>query len=227
MGKISDMVICDLRYITTVEQAQAIEEISDVVMLILPKDAPNEVMSAIAAIEKSDIVTEIQISKDALISTINGTTEINDSFFGNASESFLVINGMGIITQLKKQCSGTIILNGMLIINESIKDLINFNYASLNGSVIYAEFEAYKFYGNRFDIDADYLKYAKHKTAIIAGNKINIANDVTVEMLQACELQLIAGNRLVCRRELAGYIKTIATVGNKIEISDEEKDDND
>lgn len=227
MGKISDMVMCDLRYITTVEQARSIEEISDIVMLILPKDAPNEVMSAIAAIEKHDIVTEIQISKDALISTINGTTEINDSFFGSASESVLIINGIGIISQLKKQCSGTVILNGMMIINDNIKDLINFNFASLNGRVIYAEFDAYKFYANKFIIDADYLKYAKHKTALIAGNKIIVANDVTVEMLQMCELQLIAGNKVVCRRELAGYIKTIATAGNKIEISEAEEDDDD
>ncbi len=227
MGKISDMVMCDLRYITTAEQAQGIEEISDIVMLILPKDAPDEVMSAISAIPKHDIVTEMQISRDAMISTINGTTEINDGFFGKASESVLIINGIGIISCLKKQCSGTIILNGMLIISENSKDRIDFNYASLNGRIIYADFDAYNFHANKFVIDADYLKYAKNKTALIAGNKIIIADDVSVDMLQNKELQLIAGNKVVCRREIAGYVKTIATAGNKIALSEEEDDERD
>lgn len=226
MGKISDMVMCDLRYVTTIEQAKAIEEISDIVMLILPKDAPDEVMSAISAIPKHDIVTEMQISKDAMISTINGTTEINDGFFGKASESVLIINGIGIVCRLKKQCSGTVVLNGMLIISENSKDMADFNYASLNGRVIYADFDVYNFQANNSIIDADYLKYAKNKTAMIAGNNIIIAGDVSVEMLQDKDLQLIAGNNVVCRREIAGYVKTIATVGNKIVLSEEGHENN-
>jgi uncharacterized protein YlzI (FlbEa/FlbD family) len=227
MGKISDMVMCDLRYITSVEQAQAIEEISDIVMLVLPKDAPAEVMSAIAAIPKNDIVIEIPVSKDAKISTINGSAEINDAYFSSIHETLLVINGMGIITHVVNPCSGTIVLNGMMIINENVKDKLNLDFASVNGNIIYARFDEYKIYGNKFVVDSDFLKYVKHNTALIAGNKLVIAGDVTVEMLQESGIQLIAGNRVVCRREIAGYIKSVATVGNKIEISEDEDTDED
>jgi hypothetical protein len=227
MGKISDMVICDLRYISSVEQAQAIEKISDIVMLILPKDAPVEVMSAIAAIPKNDIVTEICVSRDAKISTINGSTEINDAYFSNTHESLLVINGMGIITRIKNPCSGTVILNGMMIINENLKDMLNLDFATVNGHIIYAKFDEYKFYGNDFIIDADFLKYVKRNTALIAGNNLNIADDVTVEMLQESGIQPIAGNNVTCRRKIAGYVKSVATAGNNIEISEDEDTDTD
>lgn len=227
MGTISDMVMCDLRYITTVEQAKAIEEISDIVMLILPKDAPAEVMSAITAIPRHDIVIEIPVSKEAKISTINGSTEINDAYFSSTYESLLLINGMGIITRIVNPCSGTIVLNGMIIINENVKDMLDLNFASVNGTIIYAKFDEYKFYGNKFVVDADFLKYVKHNTALIAGNKLVIAGDVTVEILQESGIQLIAGNKVVCRREIAGYIKSVATAGNKIEISEDEDTDED
>lgn len=223
MGKISDMVMCDLRYITTPEQAQAIEEISDIVLLILPKDAPAEVMGAIAAIPKNDIVTEISVSKNARISSINGCTEISESFFSGSDDNFLIINGIGIITQVNNPCSGTIILNGMLVINETVKDLIKLNFASLNGIVMYDKIDAYKFFSNEFNVDADFLKYVKNNTTLIAGNQLKIADDVTIDMMQDKGIKFIAGNKVVCRREIAGFIKSVATVGNQVEISDEHK----
>ena len=54
MGSYSNMVVCDLRFISTVE-AQQITDISNIDLLVLPQDAPEDVKGALAAIPKSNI----------------------------------------------------------------------------------------------------------------------------------------------------------------------------
>jgi len=79
MSKYRNMPACDLRHLNDVNAVRQIEEISNIALLILPKDAPEEVMSAITAIPKSNIASTIYLDKDDNVQVINGMHEATDS----------------------------------------------------------------------------------------------------------------------------------------------------
>lgn len=55
MAKYVGMNICDLRFVRTVEEAQKIESIVSVKLLVLPNDVPEEVGAALTAIPKTSV----------------------------------------------------------------------------------------------------------------------------------------------------------------------------
>lgn len=223
--KYSDMLICDLRNIKSVEAAKEIEEINDVLLLLTPKNADSELMNAFAAIPKKDILMEYAVDMDAEVKTVNGSTEINDSLAGNDKETILIVNGMAILTKLSADKKLSLIVNGMLLINDNYAD--NVNVISVNGSTIHAKFDEYRFFGNKFTLDADMLAYIKSGTALVAGNKMKIKPDVTVDMLRDNAIILVAGNKIECSKTIAGYVKATAYVGNKVEVYDGDDEDDD
>lgn len=226
MSKYTDMVVCDLRNIKTVEQAKAIEEISDVVLLLLPKDGDPELLAAIAAIPKSDVVSEIAVSADAEVRMINGIGEINDATAGNG-ESIFVVNGITILSGITKCAKISLIVNGIAFVNDNIADKIELNVISQNGLVFHSRFDDYKLFNNQCELDADFLSFLKPNTALIAGNKIKVMPDVTVDMLRDSNVQFIAGNSISCPKAVAGYVKANSTVGNKVEVDGEESGEDD
>ena len=93
MSVYRQMAILDLRHIT-VEAAKQIEKITQVAMLILPKDGSAELLEAIAAIPTEEVAYTISLLQDEELTAVNGTIQIDDSFFKPHGKTFLLCNGV-------------------------------------------------------------------------------------------------------------------------------------
>ena len=67
-----------------------------------------------------------------------------------------------------------------------------------------------------FEIDEEFLKYAKPKTAVIAGDNIKVAEDVTSDMLAEKISHLAAGDNIVCHKAASGFVRANSTCGDEI-----------
>ncbi|MCL2518348.1 MAG: hypothetical protein FWF15_07285 [Oscillospiraceae bacterium] len=219
MAVYKDMVMCDLRHLNDLEAIKQIEEISDIVTLILPSDAEPEIMGAFASVPKNDIVQVLYLGKNVKLITINGISNITKNSYGD-EEIYLIINGIAVIASIAENNKITFNINGIAIINKK-QVTSGVKLGSINGITIETEFDDYKFYSNAITVDKDMLEYIAPYTAIIAGNKIDISADVTIEMLKEKSIKFIAGNKIICRKEIMGYIKATATVGNKVITKEE------
>src|SRR5690606_21012127 len=98
------------------------------------------------------------------------------------------------------------------------------HFAMSNGIKVYADFKKYKLFPNEVTLDLDFLTWLDPDTVIAAGNKIQIDEDVTIDLLREKRLTLVSGNVVVCPAALKGYIQSISTVGN-ISVSASASDD--
>ncbi len=222
MSIYSDMVVCDLRHIVTVEQARAIESINDIAILLLPKDSTNEVAAAIAEIERSDIALELHVNENAEICTINGNADIGDISFNEKNEYILIINGFAVLSNIKYNCKISICLNGTLIINEKFlkNNDSNFTFLSINGFLRKASFDDYKYFKGSIEIDADMIKYLPENFTIISMNEIIIDENVTIDILEKSGIKFISQNNIKCKKNISGYIKAFSIVGNNVIITE-------
>ena len=213
----NDMPVCDLRDIQSVETAKAIKCISDIAVLILPKDAPQDVMEALEAIPKEDIGTVVKLSLADNISVINGLTVLYDGDIPKENPPVYIVNGTLICRTLSPEKNPRVIVNGAIVLHESLKDSVGIQILVQNGVKIYVEFEEYKSYSPDLEVDADFLKYVNPKTLLIAGRDILIDEDVSPEMLLEKSVRLIAGRTIKCPKKLLGIVKSIGIAGKGFE----------
>ena len=64
----------------------------------------------------------------------------------------------------------------------------------------------------------EFLKYAKPKTAIIAGDEIKVAEDVTSDMLAEKTAHLVAGDSVICYKAASGFVRANSTCGDSIKV---------
>lgn len=221
MSSYKNMGQCDLRNIQSVEAAKSINEIKNIGVLIIPIDAPDDVMSAIESIPKMNIGSVLRLNKNDKLMMCNGSCVFNkNSFIGD--NDVYIINGFAVVESADINKKVKIMLNGVMLIKESEKANCNFEFLQLNGMTTYADFETVKQFPNKILVDAEFLSYLKNKTAVVAGNKIEIAKDVTKEMLQEKEIVIVAGNKIVCDKSILAYLKATAIFGNKINTWEEQ-----
>lgn len=214
MSVYHDLPTCDLRFLTDPEAIRQIERIHDVATLILPSDAPKDVMSAFSAIPKDDIASILYFPAQAKLNMINGCSDLA---FTPEPNQYFIVNGMALIREMPETASATLYVNGLCLINRRLKDHPGLHLAEVNGAVTYCDLkEEPKLFSNKFTLDADTLRYLKKGQAIVVGNQLTIEQDVTVEMLLEKELTIIVGNKLLAPQHLLGYLKATATVMNQI-----------
>ncbi len=216
----SELPICDLRFADSIEDIRKIERIEEVAMVIFPEDADDEIKSALALIPQKEVALTVYVKKSSKISVVNGFSVIGDNSF-SGSDDWIIANGMIIIDSLSENATGNIGLNGMAIVKSSLKDIMNVHFPMINGMVKYLDFEDFKIYQNTVELDADTLQYIDSKTVVTAGNKIELADDITVELLEEKGIILVAGNEISCRKNIAGYVKAKAFAGSNISVVDE------
>lgn len=217
MSTYSDMPVCDLRMITA-EMAKQIEDIHDIALLILPSDAPEEVMTALAAVQKSDIASMIYLSRNELLSVFNGCVELTDNHFSGAQKCNVLVNGVAVLKNISGETAGSVLVNGMLILHKSLQSGCSLAFPMINGLQKYLDFDDYKVFPNQIDVDVEFLSYLEQKTLIIAGNQISIQQDVSVGLLKEKQTIFIAGNKITCYQDIAAYVKTRGTAGNAVEV---------
>jgi|LSQX01.3.fsa_nt_gb hypothetical protein len=216
MSKMENMPICDLRNHTDIAVIQAIESIQNVAMVILPKEAPSDVLQALHSIPMRNVAAVITLDRNDRIQIINGLSVIGNADLGTEGNTTLVVNGIAVIADLSPEVRASIYLNGIVLIQEKLRSHPGLNFAMTNGIKVYANFAKYKLFPDEVTLDLDFLTWLDPDTVIAAGNKIIVGNDVTIDLLREKRLTLVSGNVVVCPAALKGYIQSISTVGNKI-----------
>ena len=193
MSKMENMPICDLRSFTDLEVIRGIECIRNVALLVMPKDAPDDVLQALYAIPMQNIASTVSLPRGVRLNSVNGVSEISDADLSRTEPTVLIINGIAIIPSLSPDVRATFYVNGLILINEKLRSHPGLEFAMTNGLKVFAPFDKYKIFPHQVEIDRDFLTWLPVDTAIIAGNRILIAKDVTVELLQMKKVTFIAG----------------------------------
>ena len=169
MSIMKNMPIVDLRTITTVEAAQAIEEMKNIAVLILPEDADAAVMNAIHAIPKHNVATVLTLSKNAQVKQMNGQVELTPAVL--KQEGILLVNGQAIVTGACDECKASLIINGQFIYPKSSP--INTN--SVSGQAMSFDYETYVNFNEDTSIDADMMELMEYKTLFLCNGDIRFA----------------------------------------------------
>ena len=208
MAEYKNVAVCDLRNIS-VESAKQIEGIINVALVVMPKDASEELKAALAAIPQKNVATTVYMSKEGNMGLKNGLTIITDADFAPGQENYLICNGIVVFQKkLQQNCGITM--------------------GTLNGMRAYLDFEECHQFAGKVTVDKDMLDLLEAKTLAVAAKKIVIAPDVTVEQLKEKKPCFVAGEKIACSKETAAYVKVNSYVGEKIEVySGEEWDDED
>lgn len=83
MSEIKNMAVCDLRHIHSAQTAKEITAIKNVALLLLPKDAPEDVSDALQAIPKSNVATRLVSSAGLESLDIPHCSECEKRFFAS------------------------------------------------------------------------------------------------------------------------------------------------
>lgn len=202
------IAICDLRPINSVESANGIALLSDIAVLIIPKDGNADVLSAIATIPKHNIAVTIALGVNDEI--INGERNL---FFEDIYDKDIayVINGSCCI--LAKDSIlipptdniPTISINGELYISDSLKKYVDI--ASTNGVVNSGDYNYIKTLNN-VTIIPSLIEGIRNKTLIIIERKVRFDKSVTVEMLKSKNLlfELSSFSKFRASKDVKSYI---------------------
>lgn len=219
MSSFSNMCVCDLRGIGP-EAIKGIDEIRNIAILIIPKDADEELTGLIAAIPKTNIAAIVPASKDTLITTMNGPTILTNSDLSSSQEKLIIVNGVAVISKLTMETNASLVINGALVLHESLKSFSSLNILICNGLKTYLDFDDCKLFSREVTIDAEFISYLQPNTMVIADRSITLEENITVQMLKEKNVRLVAGRSIHCPKALESYIGVFAIVGRQIEANE-------
>lgn len=227
MAEYKNVAVCDLRNIS-VESAKQIEGIVNVALVVMPKDASEELKAALAAIPQKNVATTVYMSKEGNMGLKNGLTIITDADFAPGQENYLICNGITVLQNISPETRGTLCCNGIVVFQKKLQQNCGITMGTLNGMRAYLDFEECHQFAGKVTVDKDMLDLLEAKTLAVAAKKIVIAPDVTMEQLKEKKPCFVAGEKIACSKETAAYVKVNSYVGEKIEVySGEEWDDED
>lgn len=208
MSKITNQVVVDLRSFSP-EALNKIDEISNVVDVILPKNMSVEFADAYGKIKKSNVVNELKLTDDQKLSTMNGSVTITENDV--AKNSFLKVNGVLVIKDVTEEFNISVLVNGLLVKTKSSK----INIEKLNGTKVEIDDDSSIITSMKsIEIDKCFVESINDKTVIIDIPKIKIQNDVTIDMLRSKNVFFANIQQIYAPKSLHGYIHA-----NSIEIS--------
>lgn len=200
----------------TPEALRNIQKIS-CVACVLVADGDDEYTEAFSKIELDCVACTIKVPKGTEVALINGSARLTKETAKN--DTIYIVNGFALIYDLSADMNISLIVNGTALVQKGSK----VNILNVNGEVITEEFDIdkLKFVDNKLYIDANFVKECEVGTIAMADNKIFIDDSVTADMLREKKIRFISGNKIICRKELWGYVQNNAHIGNKIAESDE------
>ena len=219
MSTMKNMPIADLRTINSVEAAQAIEEMRNIAVLILPQDADPEVMNALHAIPKKNVATVLTLPKDAKVKQMNGQVELTPAVL--KQEGILLVNGQAIVTENCEEVKASIIANGQLIYPKSCPITL----ASCSGQAMSFDYETYVNFNEDMTIDADMMELMEYKTFFFCNGDIRFAKDITVDMLKEKLPCFLFNGDIVCDKKVAAYLKLHSSINGDLKIRGIEDDE--
>lgn len=202
----------------TPEALRNIQKIS-CVACVLVADGDEEYIEALSEIEFEGVACTITVPRGKEIASINGSARLTNETVKN--DTIYMVNGFALIYDLSADKNISLIVNGTALVQKGSY----VNILQANGEVITEDFDIdkLKFVDNKLYIDANFVKECETGTVAMADNKIYIDDSVTADMIREKEIRFISGNKIICRKELWGYVQNNAHISNKIAESDEIK----
>lgn len=202
----------------TPEALRNIQKIS-CVACVLVADGDEEYIEALSEIEFEGVACTITVPHGKEIASINGSARLTNETVKN--DTIYMVNGFALIYDLSADKNISLIVNGTVLVQKGSY----VNVLQANGEVITEDFDIdkLKFVDNKLYIDANFVKECETGTVAMADNKIYIDDSVTADMLREKQIRFISGNKIICRKELWGYVQNNAHISNKIAESDEIK----
>jgi len=216
MTVIRELPVYDLRKIKSLEEAAVINAISDVAVLIYPKNGDGRLLAALRSIPTENIAFTVYLNDEDCVYARNGACELTDNSFSKERNNVYVINGVCFMHDVSPLAQGIVIVNGILAIDEDLKGKHSIELPFVNGRIEYVKAKRMLSYDNKVVLSRQYLQYVKKNTLLVAGNKIIIDGSVEICDLVASEITLVAINKIMCESELIPYITATAIFGNKV-----------
>lgn len=215
--KIKGVAVVDLTNYTP-EALRNIKSISGVACVLIA-NGDEEYTEALSEIEFEGVACTITVPHGKEIASINGSARLTNETVKN--DTIYMVNGFALIYDLSADRNISLIVNGTALVQKGSK----VNILNANGEVITEEFDFHKlkFVDNKLYVDANFVKECETGTVAMADNKIYIDDSVTADMLREKQIRFISGNKIICRKELWGYVQNNAHISNKIAESDEIK----
>ncbi|MDE5985435.1 MAG: hypothetical protein K2H13_09300 [Eubacterium sp.] len=184
--------------------------------VIMPENPSEELMNAFGNVKYKNINNMLYLSDSKRLITFNGATVLG--YENVALNSIYMFNGMSIVKYIKSDESIEVISNGLIVCSQNTK----INFISQNGLAVYTPFEItnVRLFGHDTKIDSQFIESMPDGSVIAAGHNLIIYNDVTLELLKSKQIYFAAGQKIKCDYNILGYVQTIATAGNKIEVNE-------
>lgn len=225
MSIIKNLPVCDMRNYADAAAINEIEMIQNIALLILPTEASPDVMAALAKVEKKNIAVTISLSKEQRIHILNGNVELTDANFSKDGNSVVLANGDVIIHSLSEETRGGLIVNGVLLLHESLKRPNGLEILAHNGQIFYKDFTDSKVYGGDLIADEEFFSYLQPKTVLIIGQCLKLEENVQLETLKAKEPIFLVGDSAYCTSSLASYLRATAQVANDVKKLEQYEED--
>lgn len=208
--KLKNLPILDLTSYTP-QALRNIKSISNVATLLVA-DGDEAYIEALSEIELENIANKISVPYGKNVSTINGSAVLTNQTA--KKDGIYLVNGCAVVYDLDEEMNVSLCTNGTVILQKNSK----VNLLSTNGSVAVVDFDSskLKLFDNKVTVDSNFVKEAEIGTVLAADNKLYICDDVTADMLREKEIYFISGNKIICKKELWGYIQNHSHVSNKI-----------
>ncbi len=209
---IKNIAVLDLQNFTA-EALRGIKKIDGCAIVLISKNASDEWKNAYANIKIQNVAQIIETDAHKH-SVLNGVITLNDS--NVTDDCIYIINGIAVLETVERVPD--LCVNGIIVKREKSR----YNMSLLNGrSVELGDDVTVKAYTNVVEIDSDTVRNFDNNTLVVAGNIINIKNDVTEQMLTDKKITFTAVNKVKCSKNISGYVKANSIVGNKITEKDE------
>ncbi|MCM1284677.1 MAG: hypothetical protein NC213_08475 [Acetobacter sp.] len=187
--------------------------------LILPKSPDEEFITALSNIELNNS-NVIRLEKEISVDYINGECELSKAAY--KENSFYIVNGCMLIKRIDNENPIKLVVNGIVAYDKHTK----INPFQVNGECFEIPFDdAYesKTFGNRVCLNNQFFENISKSTIVCCGNKLELDTDVKLDTLKSKNILLVAGNKIICSKEIIGYVNLIGKVGNRIESYGKEK----
>lgn len=208
--KLKNLPMLDLTNYTP-QALRNIKSISNVSTLLVA-DGDEAYIEALSEIELENIACKVSVPYGKDVITINGFAVLTNQTV--KKDGVYLVNGCAVVYDLDEEMNISIGTNGTVILQRNSK----VNLLFTNGSVAVVDFDSskLKMFENKVTVDSNFVKEAEIGTVLAASNKLYICDDVTADMLREKEIYFISGNKIICKKELWGYIQNHSHVSNKI-----------
>lgn len=184
--------------------------------VIFPVNPSEELMTEYGIVKVKNVATTLNLPDDKKIVTFNGAATLNQTNY--TQNAIHMTNGLSVIQKIESSEPIEIFANGLTIYDPDAR----INFIMQNGCAVKAPFGIanVKLFASDVKIDSLFIDSLNDYTVVAAGKDIVIYNDVTLELLKSKCIYLVAGNKIKCDYGILGYVQTIATAGNKIEVNE-------